>query len=195
MKQVEITTHYLLSDGVDIGTGRDPYKNFIYTSFQELATNISHRRVASQVKSLGNNKLAKMCGVIAADEMRHAKAYKDFVQRILDVDPSELMIAFEAMMRYKIVMPNMHLRQSGQKIGELFDHFSNTAQRIGVYTSQDYIDILESLLEDWDIQNVRSLNENAEKARDYLMALPDRLKRISARIRIPEESYPFAWVK
>src|SRR5690606_245605 len=47
MRQMEISTQYLIKDGFDIGTGSDPYRNFIYTSFQELATNVSHRRVAS----------------------------------------------------------------------------------------------------------------------------------------------------
>jgi acyl-[acyl-carrier-protein] desaturase len=37
MREVEMTTQHLISDGFDIGTGRDP-KNFVYTSFQELAT-------------------------------------------------------------------------------------------------------------------------------------------------------------
>jgi hypothetical protein len=27
--EVEMTTQHLISDGFDIGTGRDPYKNFI----------------------------------------------------------------------------------------------------------------------------------------------------------------------
>jgi hypothetical protein len=51
--------------------------------FQETATNISHRRVGTLAKQSGNGKLAKMCGVIAADEARHAKAYKHFVAKIL----------------------------------------------------------------------------------------------------------------
>ncbi|MGA0012862.1 MAG: acyl-ACP desaturase, partial [Flavobacteriaceae bacterium] len=45
MKEVERSTQHLIADGFDIGTDRDPYKNFVYTSFQELATNISHKRV------------------------------------------------------------------------------------------------------------------------------------------------------
>jgi acyl-[acyl-carrier-protein] desaturase len=31
---------------------RDPYKNFVYTSFQELATYISHNRVAQMAKNM-----------------------------------------------------------------------------------------------------------------------------------------------
>ena len=194
MREVEITTQYLLSDGFDIGTSRDPYRNFIYTSFQEMATNISHRRVASLAKKKGNKSLAKMCGVIASDEARHARAYKEFVERIFEIDPSEMMLAFEDMMRKKIVMPAHLLRESGGAIGSLFSHFSNAAQRMKVYTSEDYIDIMETLLKDWKIDHISGLNDKAERARDYLMKLPPRLRRISERLRIPEEGYQFKWV-
>ena len=47
MKEMEISTQHLINDGVDLHTANDPYRSFVYTSFQELATNISHRRVAS----------------------------------------------------------------------------------------------------------------------------------------------------
>ncbi len=194
MREFEITVQYLLNDGFDIGTDRDPYRNFVYTSFQELATNISHRRVASQVKKLGNKQLAKMCGVIAADEMRHANAYSHFVQRIFEIDPSEMMLAFEDMMRKKIVMPAVFLRQSGQEKGDLFSHFSFAAQRVNVYTTQDYIDILAGLVKDWDIENISGLNDAGKKARDYLVTLAPRLRRIAERAKIPTKEYEFKWV-
>ena len=63
-----------------------------------------------------------------------------------------------------------------------------------VYTTTDYIDILKSLLSEWDIENVKGLNDQAEKARDYLMALPNRLERISSRISIPDKKYEFKWI-
>ena len=194
MREMEISTQYLLNDGLDIGTGKDPYRNFIYTSFQELATNVSHRRVATLSKKSGNYRLAKICGIIASDEARHASAYKDFVRRIFEFDPCEMMLAFEDMMRKKIVMPAHLLRESGGAIGELFAHFSDAAQRIQVYTTQDYINILRSLLDDWEIDKIGSLNENAQKARDYLMILPDRLQRISDRIKVPQKQYQFKWI-
>jgi acyl-[acyl-carrier-protein] desaturase len=194
MREMEISTQYLINDGFDIGTGYDPYKNFVYTSFQELATNISHRRVASLSKQSGNARLAKICGIIASDEARHANAYIDFINRIFELDPSEAMLAFEVMMRKKIVMPAHFLRETGGAIGELFSHFSDAAQRVGVYTTYDYIEILESLLKSWRIEHISDLNDSAEKARDYLMALPGRLKRIAERIKIPEKQYKFSWV-
>jgi acyl-[acyl-carrier-protein] desaturase len=194
MKQMEISTQYLIADGFDIGTGRDPYRNFVYTSFQELATNISHRRTATIAKNHGCSQLSKICGVIASDEARHAKAYKSFVSRIFEVDPSEMMLAFEDMMRKKIVMPAHFLRQSGEKLGEAFDHFSDAAQRLGVYTSWDYTEILDSLVKEWNIGNMGGLNEKAEKARDYLMALPDRFRRVAGRSQKAPLEYKFNWI-
>ena len=67
MREVEITTQHLLADGFDIGTGADPYKNFVYTSFQELATYISHNRVSQIAKNYGDKKLSKICKMIAGD--------------------------------------------------------------------------------------------------------------------------------
>ena len=194
MRQMEISTQYLIADGFDIGTGTDPYKNFVYTSFQEMATNISHRRTASLAKKHGSIQLSKICGVIASDEARHAKAYKSFVSKIFEIDTSEMMIAFEDMMRRKIVMPAHFLRQAGEEIGSTFSHFSDAAQRLGVYTSWDYTNILDSLLVEWNIGNLTELNEKGEKARDYLMALPDRFRKVAGRgIKAPLE-YEFNWI-
>jgi len=194
MREVEISTQHLINDGVDIHTAKDPYRSFVYTSFQELATNISHRRVALLAKKSANTHLAKMCSFIAADENRHAGAYKHFVSRIFELDPSEMMLAFEDMMKKKIIMPAHFLRESGGKIGELFAHFSDAAQRTMVYTTQDYIDIMNSLIKEWNIGNMRELNDSAEKARDYIMGLPARLQRISERMKIPENPYQFKWI-
>jgi acyl-[acyl-carrier-protein] desaturase len=196
MKQMEISTQHLIADGFDIGTAHDPYKNFVYTSFQELATNISHRRTATMAKQHGNLQLSKMCGVIASDEARHAKAYKSFVTKIFEIDASEMMVAFEDMMRKKIVMPAHFLRQSGEAIGTAYTHFSDAAQRLGVYTSLDYTAILESLIEEWNIANICNLNPEGEKARDYLMSLPARFRRVAERVGIKAPiEYQFNWIK
>lgn len=195
MREVEMTTHHLINDGFDIGTDRDPYKNFVYTSFQELATYISHNRVSQLAKQYGDKKLSKMCRLVAGDEMRHHMAYSEFVDRIFKVDPSEMMLAFQYMMKQKIVMPAHFLRESGQKISSAFEQFSDSAQRIGVYTAADYVDILRKLIEKWQIDKIDGLTAEAEKARDFLMKLPDRMARISERIVIPQEPHIFKWVQ
>jgi acyl-[acyl-carrier-protein] desaturase len=195
MREVEMTTQHLINDGFDIGTGRDPYKNFVYTSFQELATYVSHNRVAQMAKKYGDNKLSKMCKMIAGDEMRHHHAYSEFVNRIFQVDPSEMMLAFQYMMKAKIVMPAHFLRESGEKISTAFEQFSDSAQRIGVYTAADYVDIMQKLIEKWEIDKISGLTDEAEKARDYLMKLPGRMAKISERLVIPKESHIFKWVE
>lgn len=194
MREVEISTHYLIADGFDIGTSHDPYKNFVYTSFQELATYISHNRVSEIAKKYGAKGLARMCKIIAGDEMRHHLAYVEFVKRIFEVDPSEMMLAFQHMLKLKIVMPAHFLRESGESIGRAFEIFSDSAQRLGVYTSLDYVDIIRKLINLWNIDKIVNLNEEAEKARDYIMNLPDRLDRIAQRIIIPAESPRLKWV-
>lgn len=195
MREIEMTTQHLINDGFDIGTGKDPYKNFVYTSFQELATYISHNRVAQIAKKYGDNKLSKMCKLIAGDEMRHHHAYSEFINQIFKVDPSEMMLAFQYMMKQKIVMPAHFLRESGQKISSAFENFSDSAQRLGVYTAADYVDILQKLIEKWDIENINGLTDEAEKARDYLMKLPARMAKISERLVIPETGHVFKWVQ
>lgn len=195
MREVEITTHHLINDGFDIGTDRDPYKNFIYTSFQELATFISHNRVAKLAREYGNTALSKMCRIISGDEMRHHKAYSTFVEEIFKLDPSNMMIAFKEMMVNKIVMPAMFLRETGQSLGAAFEDFSNSAQRIGVYTAQDYIDIMQKLIDGWNIAAMNNLTDEAEKAREYLMKLPARMERVAQRVQIPMESAKFSWVQ
>jgi acyl-[acyl-carrier-protein] desaturase len=195
MREVEITTHHLINDGFDPGTGRDPYKNFVFTSFQELATYVSHNRVAQLAKKYGDKKLYKMCNLISGDEMRHHLAYTEFVKRIFEVDPSEMMLSFQDMMKKKITMPAHLIRESGESIGTAFEKFSESAQRLGVYTAMDYVDILKKLNEKWEIDKICNLTDEAEKARDYLMKLPERMTKISERLVVPGEEQLFKWVQ
>jgi acyl-[acyl-carrier-protein] desaturase len=106
-----------------------------------------------------------------------------------------MVLAFAEMMKRKIVMPAHFLRESGGTIGTAFENFSNCAQRLGVYTAQDYVEILQKLNDYWELDGLRSLTDEAEKARDYLIALPARLERIAERMKFPEDQYRFKWVE
>jgi acyl-[acyl-carrier-protein] desaturase len=127
--------------------------------------------------------------------MRHHHAYSEFVNQIFKVDPSEMMLAFQYMMKQKITMPAHFLRESGEKISTAFEEFSNSAQKIGVYTAADYVDIMQKLIEKWEIDKIGNLTAEAEKARDYLMKLPERMAKISERLVLPDETKVFKWVQ
>ncbi len=194
MREVEVTTQHLIADGFDIGTSQDPYKNFVYTSFQELATFVSHNNVAKIAREAGMKSLSKMCRRIAGDEMRHHKAYIEFVNQIFAIDPSEMMLAYLHMMKHKIVMPAMHLRESFETKGSLFENFSDAAQRMKVYTSFDYVEIIRKLNSLWKIDKITGLTPEADKARAYLIRFPDIMQRIAERIVVPDQAHSFKWM-
>ena len=194
MREVEVTTQHLIADGFDIGTSRDPYKNFVYTSFQELATFVSHNNVAKIARKVGMKSLANMCRRIGGDEMRHHNAYTEFVNQIFAIDPSEMMLAYLHMMKHKIVMPAMYLRESFGSKGSLFENFSDAAQRMRVYTSFDYVEIIRKLNSLWNIDKITGLTPEADKARAYLMKFPDIMQRIAERIVVPDQTHSFKWI-
>jgi acyl-[acyl-carrier-protein] desaturase len=105
-----------------------------------------------------------------------------------------MMLDFKYMMKHKIVMPAMHIRHSFEEKGNVFNQFSVVAQRIGVYTGFDYVDIIKKLNTTWEIDKINGLTAEAEKARDYLMKLPDRMYRITERIVVPNTKYNFKWM-
>lgn len=197
MREIEVTIQNLLTDGGDIGVGTDPYKTFTYTSFQEIATQISHANVAAQARQAGDKLLAKMCGIIAGDERRHAKAYKLFFQKCLELDTSNALLAFHDMMRTKITMPAVYMRERGKALGETFKKFSAVAERSKIYTPLDYAEILDHLLEVWDIEHLKGLTDKAEAAQHYLCSLPERYRKVAERFagRLKPDEYSFSWLQ
>ncbi len=191
MREVEITIQHLISDGMDVGAADDPYKFFVYTSFQEVATLISHRNIASMAEAAGAPKLVQLCKRVAGDEGRHAKAYQFFFKKFLERDPDEALLAFLYMMKYQITMPAMNMRESGEAAGQKFKEFEVVAQRSGVYTTADYLSILKQLLVVWDIEHLTGLSPEAAKAQDYLCKLPNRYERLAGRRGSVVDQTPF----
>ena len=146
----------------DPKTENNPYLGFIYTSFQERATFISHGNTARHAKDLGDLKLAQICGTIAADEKRHETAYTKIVEKLFEIDADGTILGLADMMKKKISMP-AHLMYDGQD-DNLFEHFSTVAQRLGVYTAKDYADILEFLVERWNVETLSGLSSEGHRA-------------------------------
>ncbi len=180
MRAVEETVHHLLNNGFDPRTGDDPYLGFVYTSFQERATKISHRNVAVLAKKAGEEHLHRICGLIAGDEARHEKAYKLFMTRVFEIDPVGAVLAFAKMMRSKVTMPAMYMYDG--RDANLFVKYSNVAQRTGVYTVKDYAEIIEDLVQHWKLESINGLSDVAAKAQDYLCTLSQRYAKLADRM-------------
>eukprot|EP00250_Pteridium_aquilinum_P021487 c25140_g4_i3 orf=278-1534(+) len=196
MRVIEKTIQYLIGSGMDVKAECNPYLGFIYTSFQERATFISHGNTARQAKNCGDVKLAKICGTIAADERRHENAYTKIVEKLFEIDPDGTMLALEDMMRKKIVMP-AHLMYDGHD-KDIFAKFSIVAQRTSVYTTKDYVDNLEHFVKRWNVDKLVGLSSLGQRAQDYVCGLANRLRRLEAGRSLQLKKVPktctFSWI-
>ena len=108
---------------------------FIYTSFQERATKVAHGNTARIAKQHGDETLAKLCGLIAADEGRHEVAYQRIVDELAKRDPVGVVLALASMMKKQIVMPAHNMddgQHSTRSSKSLFDDYAAVADRLGV---------------------------------------------------------------
>ncbi|KAK7263375.1 hypothetical protein RJT34_30964 [Clitoria ternatea] len=194
MLMIEKTIHYLLGAGMYLGTENNPYMGFVYTSFQERATFVSHGNTARLAKEGGDPVLARICGTIAADEKRHETAYVKIVEKLLEVDPTETMMAIATMMRRNITMP-AHFMQDGRD-PHLFENFSVAAQRLGVYTAGDYADILEYLIRRWRLEKLENLTSEGKRAQEFVCGLAPRIRRLQERAdeRACKMDLTFSWI-
>jgi acyl-[acyl-carrier-protein] desaturase len=147
--------------------------------------------------------LQTIAGVIAADESRHEIAYTKIVDELFVRDPDGAMLAFADMMRKQIVMPAhlMNDLEHGPKNDDrnLFADFSDVAQRLGVYTANDYADIMEHLVKRWKVKEREGLCGEAAEAQEYLAKLPARIRKLSERamarrMKGPTQTAKFSWV-
>ncbi|PKA64101.1 Pentatricopeptide repeat-containing protein [Apostasia shenzhenica] len=199
MRQVEKTIQYLIAAGMDPQTDLNPYCGLVYTSFQEKATFISHGNTARQAGGYGDVVLAKICGIIAADEKRHETAYVKAVKELFRIDPDRAMLAFAQMMKKRITMPARSMFD-GREL-HLFAHFSALAQRVGVYSAADYVDIVEFLVKEWEVESLAAgLSPEGRQAQDYVCRLPAKLRKWEERVREKTKikdslrPMPFTWI-
>ncbi len=199
MRKVEETIQHLITSGFNPGAAQDPYRGFVYTSFQERATKVSHGNVAKLARKEGDTNLARICSIIAGDEGRHEKAYQAFSEEVLKRDADGFIGVFADMMKGQIVMP-AELMTDGVD-DNLYENFSAVAQDLGVYTAIDYSEILRHLVDRWDLENLTGLSSQGEADRDFLCKLPDRYLKLANRSMnkakkagISREQMPFSWI-
>ncbi|KAI4369637.1 hypothetical protein MLD38_018058 [Melastoma candidum] len=195
MRKIEKTIQYLIGSGFDAGMEKNPYLGFVYTSFQERATFISHGNTARIAKQHGDQKLSQICGTIASDEKRHEAAYTKIIEKLFEIDPDGAVLALADMMRKKIAMPARMMYDGRDE--RIFHHFSIVAQRLGVYTAKDYGDILEFLLGRWNVESLTGLSPEGREAQDYVCGLLPKMRKVEDLIisRAKEApKIPFSWI-
>jgi len=196
MRAVQDSTQLLITSGFDPGVGDDPYKLLVYTSFQELATHISHLGTAQIAKKSGAETLYVICNRIAKDESRHYSFYKDVMKEVFLVDPNNAMTAYAWMMKRNIRMPAE--KMATEKNPDMFKDFSEIAQAIGIYTAEDYSGIIARLNTEWRVANLDVTTDDAKNARDYLVELPSRYLNVARRRagrKLGVDVLGFGWLK
>jgi acyl-[acyl-carrier-protein] desaturase len=194
MRSIEVSIHNLLSAGFNPRSNQDIYSGLVYTSFQERATKVSHANVGRLAAKNGDENLARICRKIAGDESRHEQFYTRMMREVMKCDPERGVLVFQKLMRGVIAMPG-RLMTDG-KDPDLFEHFALVAQRIGVYTVNDYADILEHLVKTWGVADL-PVSGPAAAAQEFLCDQPARLARMAegiARKNAKEPPTKFAWI-
>ncbi|HEY7117865.1 MAG TPA: acyl-ACP desaturase [Tepidisphaeraceae bacterium] len=194
MRAVEVTVHHLLNNGFNARSYPDLYGGLVYTAFQERATKVSHANVGKLANREGDAALAKICQRIAGDEARHEAFYTTMMGKVLDQDPAGGLVTIMSMFRRVIAMPG-RLMFDG-KDPDLFDHFAAVAQRLGVYTVNDYADIVEHLVKTWNLAG-RTVGGKAARAQDFVCRHAERCREMAAQIADTAARQPpvsFSWI-
>ncbi|KAJ1288271.1 hypothetical protein BS78_02G077900 [Paspalum vaginatum] len=180
MREVERAVQRLVRDGMRMRAPASPFHGFVYVAFQERATAVAHGNTARLAGAAGDAALAGICGTVAADEKRHEAAYTRVVAKLFDADPDAAVRAMAYMMRHRIDMPTALIRDG--RGGDFYARLIAITEQAGTYTLSDYRRILEHLIRQWGVQDLAAgLSGEGRRARDYLCALPNKIRRMEER--------------
>ncbi|MDF1699836.1 MAG: acyl-ACP desaturase [Planctomycetota bacterium] len=192
MRSVEETIQHLIRNGFDTGAQGDPFRGLTYASIQEHATKTSWRQLGSIVRKVGATRLHKMCGLIAADEARHERAYRAMMHGIIERDPDGALEALRDTLG-RVAMPAKTM--SDGKSRHLFQHFSDVGRRIGVYDLRDYAENVEGFVTESKLDTLSGLSPDAARNRDEICMLPDRYRKQAEMMdRRRSRAVPFRWI-
>ena len=71
------------------------------------------------------------------------------------------------------------------------------AERTGTYTAFDYASIIEYLIDRWDVGKREGLSGEAAEAQEYLVKLPERIKKLAERAQARKKkgmTASFSWI-
>lgn len=205
MRALNILNYNLIRYGFDPRTRESPYKGYAYTTPQELATKISHDNTGKLAKREGDLVVHDMSSIrIAPDENRHYLFNAGFMGGIFELDPDGATIAVDDIMTRDggMVMPGALMSETMNELDSkiaktpFFEKFEIAAQKAEIYTIHDYVNIFDTLIKVWKIEDRVLRSEKAEKAREHLIkarrVLGATADRVYAKIQNePDPNFDF----
>ena len=169
MGALEKLQYRYIEAGFNPDWDQDPYRLLAYTSLQEKATQVSHAntgRLCASIEPMGQKVLAHLAG----DESRHYQFYRAVFAAILAKDPNRALVS--------LLKVALGFAMPGHAIGG-FDDMSEVVRRAGIFCARQYQEIVEELLEFWQIGALTGLSSVGREAQDKLMKVPARLARVA----------------
>ncbi|GAA4194800.1 acyl-ACP desaturase [Streptosporangium oxazolinicum] len=141
-----------------------------YVSFQELATRISHRNTG---RASEDPNCERLLARIAADENLHMLFYRNLLNAAFKLAPDQTMRAVTDVVT-TFQMPGTGI--------EGFTRKAMTIAHAGIYDLRLHIDdVLQPVLRQWDVFNMKDLGADGEKAREELSDFLAKLETTASR--------------
>ena len=156
----------------EVPSPSSPLIGVIYVSLQELATRIAHRNTGKLINDrCGYEVMAR----VAADENLHYLFYRDLATAAIELDPSEMVIAIEDVVR-NFAMPGTGIID--------FDRHSAAIASAGIYDATILHEqvLVPVILNHWRVEHLTNLTAAAEQAREALMTRLDRLGKLAKNL-------------
>ncbi len=150
-------------------TGWDPHfgspaELFSYTSFQELATRVSHRNAGKLADDESAFQIMKQ---VAQDENHHFIFYKSMLAALLREDPTDTLAG--------IYYTLTHFQMPGFAMPRFLRRSVQIA-KAGIYNLRLHHDrVVVPVLRDWGVGSLTGLDAEGQKYQDLIMAYPTEL--------------------
>ncbi|WP_174727762.1 acyl-ACP desaturase [Mesobacillus harenae] len=166
--------HQLHKDTVENGWNPDyqtPFETMVYTSMQELATMVFYNNVA-KVAGQHDKDLSSLLRRLAKDETLHYAFYRDVIKFHLQLEPNYC---------YHLANVIMNFQMPGTVMPDFEDRMSIIAKEAN-YGPLEYFDqVLDVIVDYWELEKLRPIAPEAEKARLDILRYHARLKRVRDR--------------
>jgi acyl-[acyl-carrier-protein] desaturase len=145
----------------------------VYVTLQELATRISHNNTGKLLEDKPGHEIMKR---VAADENLHFLFYRDMTQAAIELDPSAVVVALEQEVR-TFAMPGVGIPD--------FDAHAKAIAKAGIYDYAIHHEkiLVPVVLNQWKIEDLTGLTDEAEVARARLLDRIGRIGKAARRLR------------